>query len=100
MLSRCFRHWKIQNAIKQKEDEHNPLKNGRYGAMVNLSVGCFSNLPPYYSAFGNNALNTTHPDFTNNGYRCDNQDPQLVWIDSLRSTYNHPSKDCFSTSES
>ena len=68
--------------------------------MVNLSVGCFSNLPPYYSAFGNNALNTTHPDFTNNGYRCDNQDPQLVWIDSLRSTYNHPAKRLFPTGES
>ena len=41
------------------EDEHNPLKNGRCGAMVNLPVDYFSNLPPSYSAFGNNALDNS-----------------------------------------
>ncbi len=86
--------------LNKEEDEQNPLKNGRCGAMVNLPVACFSNRPPDYSAFGNNALTTTQPGFPNKGYRCDNQDPPLVWIDSLRSTYNHPAKDCFSTSES
>ncbi len=86
--------------LNKKEDEHNPLKNGRCGAMVNLPVGSFPNLPPDYSAFGNNALNTAQPGFSNKGYRCDNQDPPLIWIDSLRSTYNHPAKDCFPTSES
>jgi hypothetical protein len=68
--------------------------------MVNLPVGCFSNLPPDYSAFGNNALNTARIGFPNKGYRCDNQHPPLIWIDSLRSTYNHLAKDCFPTSES
>ncbi len=68
--------------------------------MVNLLVGCYSNLPPDYATFGNNALNTVQPCFPNKGYRCDNQDPQLIWIDSLRSTYNHPAKDYFSTSKS
>ena len=68
--------------------------------MLNLPVGCFSNLPPNYSLFGNNALNTTQAGFPNKGYRCDNQDPPLIWIDSLRSTYYHPTKDCFPTSES
>jgi hypothetical protein len=91
---------KYKMQLNKKEDEHNPLKNGRCGAMVNLPVGCFSNLPPDYSAFGNNALNTAQPGFPNKGYRCDNQDPPLIWIDSLRSTYNHPAKDCFPTSES
>ena len=86
--------------LNKKEDEHNPLKNGRCGAMVNLPVGCFSDLPPDYSTFGNNALNTAQPSFPYKGYRCDNQDPPLIWIDSLRSTYNHPAKDCFPTSES
>jgi hypothetical protein len=57
MLSGCFGHIKIQSAVKQKRNEHKPLKNGRCGAMVNLPVGCFSNIPPDYSAFGNNALN-------------------------------------------
>jgi hypothetical protein len=90
---------KYKMQLNKKEDEHNPLKNGRCGALVNLPVGCFSNLPPDYSAFGNNALNTTQPGFPNKGYRCDNQDPPLQWIDSLRSTYNHPAKDCFPTSE-
>ncbi len=68
--------------------------------MANLPDGCFSNLPPNYSAFGNNALNTAQLGFPSKGYRCDNQDPPLVWIDSLRSTYNHPAKDCFPISES
>jgi hypothetical protein len=68
--------------------------------MVNLPVGCFSNLPLEYSAFGNNALNTSQPGFPYKGYRCDNQDPPLIWIDSLRSTYSHLAKDCFPTSES
>ena len=68
--------------------------------MVNLPVGCFSNLPPDYSAFGNNALNKAQPGFPNKGYRCDNQDPPLIWIDSLRSTYIHLAKGCFPTSES
>jgi len=49
--------------LNKKEDEHNPLKNGRFGSMVNLPVGCFSNLPPDYSSFGNNALNTTQAGF-------------------------------------
>jgi hypothetical protein len=86
--------------LNKQEDEHNPLKNGRCGAMVNLTVSCFSNLPPDYSTFGNNELNTAQPSFLNKGYRCDNQDTPLIWIDSLRSTYNHPAKDCFPTSES
>jgi hypothetical protein len=50
---------KYKMHLNKKEDEHNPLKNGRCGAMVNLPVGCFSNFPPDYSTFGNNALNTT-----------------------------------------
>ena len=92
---------KYKMQLNKKEDEHNPLKNGRCGAMVNLTVGCFSHLPPDYPTFGNNALNTTQPSFVNKGYRCNNQDPPLIWIDSLRSTYNHPAnKDCFPTSES
>ncbi len=41
--------------IKKNKKKHNPLKNGRCGAMVNLPVGCFPNLPLDYSAFGNNA---------------------------------------------
>jgi hypothetical protein len=86
--------------LNKKEDEHNPNKNGRCGAMVNLPVGCFSKLPPDYSAFGNNALNTAQPGSPNKGYRCDNQDSPLVWIDSSRSTYNHPAKNCFPTNES
>jgi hypothetical protein len=45
-------------------------------------------------------LNTTQPGFPNKGYRCDNKDPPLIWIDSLRSTYNHLAKDFFPTSES
>jgi len=68
--------------------------------MINLPGGRFSNLPTDYSAFGNNALNTDQPGISNKGCICDNQDPPLVWIDSLRSTYNHPTKDCFPTSES
>jgi hypothetical protein len=68
--------------------------------MVNLSVGYFSNLPPDCSTFGNNSLNTTQPGFPNKGCKCDNQDPPLIWIDSMRSTYNHPAKDCFPISES
>jgi hypothetical protein len=79
MLSRCFEHKKIQDAVEPKKDEHNPLKNGRCGALVILPGGCFSNLPPNYSAFGNNALNKTHQlGFTNKGHRCDNQDPPLI----------------------
>jgi hypothetical protein len=89
---------KVQNAVKKKE--HNPRKNGRCGAMVNSTVGCFSNLPSDYSAFGNNALNTTQPGFPNKGYTCDSQDPPPIRIDSLRSTYYHPAKDCFPTSKS
>ena len=77
-----------------------PLKNGRCGAMVNLPVGFFSNLPPNYSSFCNNALNKTQPGFPIKWYRCDNQDPPLIWIDLLRSTYKHPAKDCFPTNES
>jgi hypothetical protein len=68
--------------------------------MEYLPVSCFSNLPPDYSAFGNNAWNITQLGFSNKGYRCDNQDPPLIWIDSLRSAYNHPAKDCFPISES
>jgi hypothetical protein len=86
--------------LNKKEDEHNLLNNGTCGAMVNLPVGCFSNLPPDYSIFGNNALNTAQPGFPNKGYRCDNQDPPLIWIDSLRSTYNHSEKDWLPTNES
>jgi hypothetical protein len=86
--------------LNKKEDEHNPLKNGRCGAMVNLPDGCFSNLPPDYYAFGNYALNTTQPGFPNKGYICDNQDPPLIWIYSLRSTYIHIAEDCFPTSKS
>ena len=63
--------------LNKKEDKHNPLKNGRCGAMVNLPAGCFSNLPPDYSAFGKNALNIAQPGFPNKGYSCDNQDPPL-----------------------
>jgi hypothetical protein len=70
------------------------LCNGKF------TVGCFSNLPPDYSAFGDNALNTAQLVFSNKGYRCDNQDPPFIWIDSLRSTYNYPAKDRFPTSES
>ena len=80
-LSICFGHRKIQNAVKQKADEHNPLNNGRCGAMVNLPVGCFSKLPLDYLAFGKNAVNKTQPGSPNKGYRCDNQDPPLIWID-------------------
>jgi hypothetical protein len=86
--------------VNKKEYEHNPLKNSRCGAVVNFPVGCFSNLPLNYTEFGNNALNTTQPGFPNRGYRCDNLDPPLIWIDSLRSTYNHLAKDCFPISES
>jgi len=68
--------------------------------MINLPVGYFSNLPPDYSTFGNNALNTSQPDFPNKGYMCDNQDSPLIWIDSLRSTYIHLAKNCFPTNES
>jgi hypothetical protein len=68
--------------------------------MVNLPIGCFSNLPFDFSAFGNNALlNTTNPGFPNKGYRCDDKDPSLIWMDSLRSTFNHPAKHCFPNSE-
>ena len=87
---------KYKMHLNKKEDEHNPLKNGWCGAMVNLPVGYFSNLPPDYSAFGNNALNTSQSGCPNKGYRCDNHDSPLTWIDSLRSTYNHPAKDFFS----
>ncbi len=78
---------KYEMQLNKKEDEHNPLKNGRCGAMVNLPVGCFSNLPPDYSTFGNNALNIAQPGISNKGNRCDYQDPPLIWIDLLRSTY-------------
>jgi len=86
--------------LNKKEDEYNPLNNGRCVAMVNLPVGCFSNLPPDYLVFGNTALNTAQPGFPKKGYRCDNQDPPLVWIESLRSSYNHPAIVFFPTSES
>ena len=89
---------KIQNAVKQ-ERRHNPLGKGGCDAMVNLPVGCFSNLPPDFSAFGNNALNTSQLGFPNKGYRCDNKDSPLIWIDSLRSTYNHHGKDRFPIGE-
>jgi hypothetical protein len=61
--------WALKNTkcSFKKENEDNPLKNGRCGAMVNLTVGCFSNLPLDYSSFGNNALNTTQPYFPNKG---------------------------------
>jgi hypothetical protein len=81
--------------FNKSDDTHNPLERGRCDAMVYLHVGSFSNLPPDFSAFGNNALNTAQPGFSNKGYRCDNEDPPLIWIDSLRSTYNHLAKDCF-----
>ena len=68
--------------------------------MVNFLVGCFTNLSPDFSAFGNNTMITTQPVFLNKGYRCDNKDPPLIWIDSLRSSYNHLAKDCFPISES
>jgi hypothetical protein len=86
--------------LHKKEDNHDPIENGRCGAMVNLHVGCFSNLPPDFSTFGNNALNTTQSSFANKEYRCDNEEPPLIWIDLLRSTYNHHAKDCFPISES
>ncbi len=54
-----FGHTKIQMQLNKKEEEHNPQENGRCGAMVNLPVGCFSNVPPYFSTFGKTALNTT-----------------------------------------
>ena len=55
---------------------------------------------PDFSAFGNNTLNIALADFPNKGSRCDHEDPPLVYIDSLRSTYNHPAKDPFPISES
>ena len=67
--------------------------------MINLSVKCFSNLPPDYSTFSNNALNTTQQGFPSKGYKCDNQDPLLFWIDLLRSTYNKLAKVSFPISE-
>ncbi len=63
--------------------------------MINFPVGCFSHLPLDYSTFGSNAFNTAQPGFPNKGYKCDNQNPPLVWIDSLRSTYHNLAKDCF-----
>ena len=68
--------------------------------MVNLPVGWFSKLQLEFSTFGNSALNTARPGFPNKGYKCDNEDPPLIWIDTLRSTYNHPSKYCFLIGES
>ena len=90
---------KIQHAVKQ-ERRHNPLGKGGCDAMVNLPVGCFSNLPPDFSAFGNNALNTSQPGFPNKGYRCDNEHQPLIWIDSLCLTYNHHAKESFFINES
>lgn len=80
-------------------DPHNPLPGGRCGALVNLPIGCFSNLPSDFRAFGNGILNNTQPGFPNNGLNCDNLDPPLIWADTLRSTYNHPAKNCFPVSE-
>ena len=65
-----------------------------------LTVCWFSNLPPDFWVFCNNALNTTEQGFVSEGYRCDNEDPPLIWIDSLRSTYNNSVKDYFPINES
>jgi hypothetical protein len=85
----------------KKEGKHNPLEKGKCGAMVDLLVGCFTNLLPNFSAFGNNALNTAQPSFLNKGNRCDNEYPRLIiWKYSLCSTYDHSAKDRFLISES
>jgi hypothetical protein len=84
--------------LNKKEDKNNPLEKGR--TMVNLPMGCFSNLPPDFSAFGDNALNATQSGLPNKGYGCDNEDPPLIRIDLLLSAYDHPAKDCFPISES
>jgi hypothetical protein len=68
--------------------------------MVNLLVGFFLNIAPVFSAYDNTALNTSQPGFSNKRYRCDNEDPPLIWIGSSRSTYNHHANDCFPISES
>ena len=72
--------------LNKQEDKKLPLEKGICGAMVNLPIGCFSNLLSYFSAFGNNALNIAQPSFPNKGYICDDQDLPLIWMDSLRST--------------
>ena len=78
--------------LNTQEDEHKPLEKGRYGAMVNLIVGCLCNLPPDFSTFSNNAWNTAQPGFPNKECICDNQGPPLIWMESLRSTNKHPAK--------
>jgi hypothetical protein len=82
--------------LNKQEDKPFPLENERCGAVVNLPIGCFSNLPSDFSTFGDNALNTTQPRFSNKGYRCK---PSLIWMDFSRSTFNHPSKHRFPNSE-
>jgi hypothetical protein len=37
---------KYKMQLNKKEDEHDPLKNGRCGVMITLPLGFFSNLPP------------------------------------------------------
>ena len=90
---------KYKMQLNKSEDLHHPLTPGRCGAMVNLSIGCFSDLPKSFSAFGNAALNNAQPGFPNRGFGCDKLDPPLRWVDTLRSTYNHPAKHCFPESE-
>jgi hypothetical protein len=51
--------------LKKEEDNDKPLDKGRWWAMVNLPMGCFSKLPPEFLTFGNNALNKAHPGFPN-----------------------------------
>ena len=93
----CTCKYKMQ--FNKQEDKHFPLEKGRCEAMVNSPIGCFSNLPYNFSAFGNNALNNAQSSFRSKGYICDNQDPPLIWMVSLRSTFNHPAKYCFPNSE-
>jgi hypothetical protein len=90
---------KYKMQLNKSDDLHHPLTPGRCGAMVNLLIGCFSDLPKKNSAFGNAALNDAQPGFPNKGYGCDKLDPPLRWVDTLRSTYNHPAKHCFPESE-
>jgi hypothetical protein len=64
-------HVTLPNAAKQKRRQNSPSRKGRCGAMVKLPVGYLLNLPADFSAFGNNALNSSQPSFSNKGYRCE-----------------------------
>ena len=57
---------KYRTQLNKEKDKQSPPKKGRCGLIVNLPIGCFSNLTSFL-AFGNNALNTAHRGFPNKG---------------------------------